>query len=213
MKKILKKRRDGKYIEFEIWSQKDDQHKALESLNSYNNIRELRRDFTNEKIDTVKEEITKVIIVNDKMYSVESTHPIPLNVKTDDINFEFIQTPEFMKDWKGSSGHTFDITSAKYIKLELDIKQLLQNNLCYSTHKMSKQRVRKCEFVISSSGISKKHDARVYFAVFKNLATVYFLSISSQREHHRDDSDIRAVERADSQVKRISAAHNNQKPI
>jgi hypothetical protein len=190
----------GKMIlEVEYWD-KDEVAKSSEAMNMIKCLEE-----ENESIDFTKSDIPKIIIFGDKMYSAESvyksTFPWYRGTKKD---FKVYTTNQFTADWKLTTKTDFNDNNVLYNKLKNFIKGTCDAGIAYPKSKESGFSARKCEVALSSSGRGKKNDARVYFGVFPIHCAIYFVSIASQKEHHADQKDTKAVERADAELKRIS---------
>jgi hypothetical protein len=188
-------------FEIEVWD-KDDVSKSSESLDQFTNLTEI---YGKENVDVTDLGVNKIIIANGNVYSVESirqsTFPWYRQNKRDFVVFV---TNQFKTDWKNASKKDFDEKNQLYKNVIANIKNRCDAGVAYPLSKESSCKARKCEAAISSSGRGKRNDSRVYFGVFSKNNRIYLASIASQSEHHNDESDIKAVRRADDVLREIS---------
>jgi hypothetical protein len=116
------------------------------------------------------------------------------------IQFQIEISNQFRIDWKDATGEAFRVNSDLYISLCTYILNLHNKNLHTYSCADTTHKIRRFKFSLSSSGVSKQHDARILFCLYKRNAKIFLAAIASQKEHHKDDKDLKAISRAQTAI-------------
>ena len=135
-------------------------------------------------------------------FSTEGCTIIDLPWK-ENIKFQIERSGQFEIDWKSATGEEFRVNSDLYVSLCTYILKL--HNDQFHTYSYANNKTRRFNYTLSSSGVGKRNDARVFFCLYKSNALIFLAAIASQKEHHGDEKDIKAKSRAQTVISKKSA--------
>jgi hypothetical protein len=188
----------GRLLELETWDQ-DDVSKLSKPLNLLENKKGAHKKF----VDVVEDNISKIIMVNGKIYTLEkeTPSPFPWNEKNK-RDFKIDTVNQFKIDWRKSTGTDFNDKYPRYILLRDRIKEICNKGIEHPLSNMSKNRVREYDLALFSPTVEKIEDddpdSRVYFGIFPQNNIIYLLSFVSWNDKLLPDTDYtEAVKRAD----------------